>query len=223
MKEKKSAYYRRVWSETFADKRFRTTFIITFLLFTLILLLFTRFLLYVEARQGVIFSDPFLQYHQAVDLSTLIFAMIYFALITAVIYLTRHPQQLVFAMQTYGIMVIIRTILMYSLPLDPPADMIPLADPFVALFGDGQILTRDLFFSGHTATMVVLYLTAIEKKIKAVFMAAAIIIAAGVLIQKVHYTIDVLAAPVFSYAAYRISLRFFGNPASEKSGSDSEV
>jgi len=38
-------------------------------------------------------------------------------------------------------------------PLEPPPGQIPLADPLVAL-GTGVTLQKDLFFSGHVATLV---------------------------------------------------------------------
>ncbi len=44
------------------------------------------------------------------------------------------------------------------------ANMIILNDPLVEFFGTGQTLTKDLFFSGHTATLLILFLVS-EKKI----------------------------------------------------------
>ena len=52
---------------------------------------------------------------------------------------------------------------MYSLPFNPPPEMIPLNDPFVQFFGSGKLLTKDFFFSGHTATLFLLFLV-IDKK-----------------------------------------------------------
>ena len=48
---------------------------------------------------------------------------------------------------------------MWATPLDPPPGMIVLEDPLVQLFGGAsRPLTRDLFFSGHTSTMFLLFL-----------------------------------------------------------------
>jgi len=91
---------------------------------------------------------------------------------------------------------------MYLLPLEPPANMIILNDPLVEFFGTGQALTKDLFFSGHTATLFILFLVSEKKIIKTVFLISTIAVAIAVLLQHVHYSIDVLAAVFFTYACY---------------------
>ncbi len=83
---------------------------------------------------------------------------------------------------------------MYLVPLDPPAGHILLNDPFVETFGTGNLLTKDLFFSGHTATLLILFLVAEKGVYKYFLLAAIILVAVFVIIQHVHYTIDVLAA-----------------------------
>ena len=93
---------------------------------------------------------------------------------------------------------------MYSLPFNPPSHMIPLNDPFVQFFGSGKLLTKDLFFSGHTATLFLLFLVIDKKPFKQMFLIFTIIIGFSVILQHVHYFIDVLAAPFFTYGSYRI-------------------
>jgi hypothetical protein len=83
--------------------------------------------------------------------------------------------------------------------------MIALRDPFVDfVVGDGSVLTRDLFFSGHTSTMFLLFLTATARPLRLLFIAGTMLVGACVLLQHVHYTIDVFAAPFFAYGSYRI-------------------
>jgi membrane-associated phospholipid phosphatase len=94
---------------------------------------------------------------------------------------------------------------MYTLPLEAPLTMIALKDPFIEFFGNGQTLTKDLFFSGHTATSFLLFLAMKNKYIKPIFLAISISMAIFVLMQHVHYTVDVIAAPFFSYGSYMIS------------------
>jgi membrane-associated phospholipid phosphatase len=96
---------------------------------------------------------------------------------------------------------------MYVLPLDPPVNMIILNDPLVEFFGTGQTLTKDLFFSGHTATLLILYLVSEKKIYKIIFLVITILVAIAVLLQHVHYTIDVFAALFFSYACYKLMLK----------------
>jgi membrane-associated phospholipid phosphatase len=96
---------------------------------------------------------------------------------------------------------------MYLLPLEPPAKMIILNDPFVEFFGTGQTLTKDLFFSGHTATLFILFLVSEKKVYKTIFLISTVAVAVAVLLQHVHYTIDVFAAVFFTYACYKLVLR----------------
>jgi hypothetical protein len=80
-----------------------------------------------------------------------------------------------------------------------------LNDPFVDFVGYGKnIITKDLFFSGHTSTLFLLFLIARKRALKIFFLAITLAVAMFLLKQHVHYTIDVLAAPVFAWISYRI-------------------
>lgn len=194
-----------IWKLAFANKTYRVRFAITLILLGIILFLLAKFLAYNENRPGFSFNDPFLSSFKAVDVTWLTFGLIYLGLITALVFLTFHPARMLVALQSYTLVAALRLITIYFLPLNAPIHIIPLEDPFVEFFGGGSTLLRDLFFSGHTSTMFLFFLTAKSKKLKAVFLICTILIAALVLIQHVHYTIDVLAAPFFAYASYRIS------------------
>jgi hypothetical protein len=86
--------------------------------------------------------------------------------------------------------------------------MIVLEDPLVQVVGGAsQALTRDLFFSGHTSTMFLLFLAVPGRSAKAFFLACTGAVACLVLVQHVHYAVDVLAAPPFAYVAWRLSRR----------------
>ena len=192
------------WKDFLQVKRNKIELIITLLSLVLVLISLTNFLNFVEARPGVVFSDPILNLFNPIDLTWLTFTLIYISLVTAIITLIRNPERLLFAIQLYTLMVIIRIVAMYLLPLEPPSTMIILKDPFVEIFGTGQTLTKDLFFSGHTATLFILYLVSVNKSIKSIFLFCTIAVAVSVILQHVHYTIDVFAAVFFTYASYVI-------------------
>jgi membrane-associated phospholipid phosphatase len=166
-----------------------------------------NFLNYVEARQGVLLPDPLLNLFNPIDLTWLIFALIYISLVVAIATLSQSPKRLMFAIQLYTLMVAVRIAAMYLLPLEPPATMIILNDPLVEFFGTGQTLTKDLFFSGHTATLFILFLVSEKKIIKTVFLISTIAVAIAVLLQHVHYFIDVFAAVFFTYACYKLLVK----------------
>lgn len=192
------------WKEFFSLKRNRIEFILSFLLLAVILFILTNFLNYVESRNGFSFSDPILSLFEPTDLTWLIFTLIYGSLTAAIVNLIAKPEKLLFTIQLYILMVVVRIISMWLLPLNPPEKIILLNDPFVEFFRTGKTLTKDLFFSGHTATLFILFLTVDDRLFKGIFLLSTIIVAISVLMQHVHYTIDVFAAIFFSYACYQI-------------------
>ncbi len=194
------------WQSYFSSNKNRINFSITLFFLVLILILLPQFLKFVENRAGFAFEDPVLNIFQPIEVTWFTFSLIYLGLAGALFHLSHKPGRLVLALKVYTLTGIIRIIAMYLLPLNPPETMIALDDPFVQFFGDGQILTKDLFFSGHTSTMFIFFLTAFSKPYKIIFLAATILIGILVIIQHVHYSIDVFAAPFFAYGAYRISV-----------------
>jgi membrane-associated phospholipid phosphatase len=192
------------WKDFFSSYRNRVEFITSILLLAIVLFTLTNFLNYVESRIGFSFDDPILSLFEPTDLTWLTFTLIYGSLITAIVNLISQPDKLLFTIQLYILMVIVRIISMWLLPLNPPEKMILLNDPFVEFFGTGKTLTKDLFFSGHTATLFILFLTVDDKLFKRIFLLSTILVAISVLIQHVHYSIDVFAAIFFTYACYQI-------------------
>jgi hypothetical protein len=190
--------------ETFRNNKFKIEFFITITLLVLILVTLSNFLNFIERRNGVILNDPVLNLFDPVDLTWLTFGLIYVSLIAAIIFFSKKPQLLLLAFQSYILMIILRMIAMHLVSLNPPEKMIPLNDPLVEFFGTGQLLTKDLFFSGHTATLFLLFLLADLKSLKIFFLISTITLAISVLLQHVHYSIDVLAAPFFAYGSFKL-------------------
>jgi len=130
--------------------------------------------------------------------------MIYSSLLIGLVAFSFDPSLLMTAFQTYVLMVLFRMLAMYLVPLDPPSGCIDLQDPVVFMMGTGKKIVKDLFFSGHTSTAFMLFQVAKNKFLKTYFLAATIIVGASVIIQKAHYTIDVFAGIIFSFASYII-------------------
>ncbi|MBL7960522.1 hypothetical protein JNL27_09830 [bacterium] len=202
-----SANWARVWPR----QLFRIELAVSLIFLLTVLSLFSRFVNWVELRQGAILNDPVLAMLTPVDVTWLTFALIYLGLITAIVAVVIVPEWLVIGMQAYTLMVVFRTAAMYLIPLEAPQAMIPLQDPLVEIIGTGKLLTRDLFFSGHTATMFILFLCVPQRPLKIVLLLGTCVLAFCLLVQHVHYSVDVFAAPFFSYTAYRTVLLLHPN------------
>jgi len=192
------------WKVFLTDKKKQKELIVTILFLVAILIIFPLFLQFVETRPGVVFTDPLLALFNPIDLTWLTFGLIYLSIVITLFSLVNKPETLLFGFQCYGLMVLFRLILMYLLPLEPPVKLIPLNDPFVQLLGTGEILTKDLFFSGHTATLFLLFLIMEKRVFKIILLTSTIIVGITVLLQHVHYTVDVAVAPFVAYTSYKI-------------------
>lgn len=177
--------------------------LVTLSLLALTLVGLSRFLAYIERRPGIVLPDPILALYPPVDVTWLTFAAIYLGIVIAIVALVRQPRLLIIAVQAYIVMIVVRMGMMYVVPFDPPETMIPLVDPLAELSAGG-VLSRDLFFSGHTSTMFLLVLSARQPVIRGIFILCTALIAVLVLAQHVHYTVDVLVAPFVAYAAFRL-------------------
>ncbi len=194
---------REAWSRAWQDRSFRLRAALTGPALALALLAMSRFLGWVEGRHGAVLPDPLLALVPPRDVSWLAFLAIYVAVAASLVPLVRRPADLVLALHAYMVMVAFRIAVMWAAPLDPPIGIIGLRDPLAETLRAGQVLTRDLFFSGHVSTIFLLSLVARDRWLRAFLLALAGLAAACVLWQHVHYTVDVLAAPVFAYAAWR--------------------
>jgi membrane-associated phospholipid phosphatase len=85
------------------------------------------------------------------------------------------------------------------IPLDTPRDLIPIIDPISNQFYGPKFITKDLFFSGHTAAMFLMFLCLKKRTDKILALTATVFVGFSVLLQHVHYTIDVVMAPVITY------------------------
>ena len=199
---------KQAWTDAWRDPRFRLRLGLAVPALVLALALLARFLEWNEARPGAVLPDPVLALLAPRDLTWLTFSLVYLGLAVGIARLAAHPRALAVALTAYAVMVLLRIAAMAVTPLEAPPGMIPLHDPLVRLFGPSKLLTKDLFFSGHTSTLVLLALTVPGRAWTAAFLAAAAGVGFSVLAQHVHYTVDVLAAPFFAYASVRLAASF---------------
>lgn len=187
------------WKNFFCDKYNIVVLIVTTIAFTIITIAYTEFLQYNEIREGYLFYDPLLNALPIYDLTFVIFITLYTMSILYGISVLNKPEKVIIFFQVYGILIIIRIISMYLIPLEPPNGIITLIDPFAESFLEGNVLKKDLFFSGHTMTIFTFYFLTQNKILKKLFLTSSIIIAVSLLIQHVHYSIDVIGAIIAAY------------------------
>lgn len=89
-------------------------------------------------------------------------------------------------------------------PLAAPAGLVELVDPLTGVFYGHTVITKDLFYSGHTSSILMMYFCLPKKSDRMLALIATIIVGCLLLVQHVHYTIDVLAAPIFVYLLNRV-------------------
>ncbi len=194
------------WRQAWADRGFRVRLAVVPAVLVATLAALATLVKWVERRPGAILPDPVLALIPPRDVTWPVFALIYVGIVLAVLLLLRRPVRLLLGIQGYVAMAILRMIVMWATPLDPPPGMIVLEDPLVQILGGAaRPLTRDLFFSGHTSTMFLLFLAVPGKAARAFFLSCTVGVGVLVLVQHVHYAVDVLAAPPFAYVAWRIS------------------
>lgn len=159
------------------------------------------FLDYVESRPGAIIEDPLLPLFAPANLRWITYSLIYAGMLLGVISLCFYPFALLLAIRAVVVLSVLRIISLLLLPLDPPPGALPLVDPFLTIPEVMPAFTRDLFFSWSTAMAALFAFTAQWKDMKIIFAVLSVVISALLLLQHAHYTIDVVAAPCFAYAA----------------------
>ena len=202
------------WSGFALTKKFKISLALS-VLYLLFLTAISPFLfLIIQKRQGFVPPDPLLALFPPTDVSDEIFFTLYLFIILTVIYVIRKPRLLLFALQAYGLMMTMRFITLFLVPLDAPPGIVTLRDPMARIFfyEDGGI-TKDLFFSGHAATLFLFFFIVENVALKYSILIGAIVLSVLLLTIHTHYSYDVLAAPLFAYAAYKITGKVFGSPA----------
>ncbi|HLG34456.1 MAG TPA: phosphatase PAP2-related protein [Bacteroidia bacterium] len=191
------------WKYYWAKKNFRIQFIISLFVLASFMVIFPYFFDYVESRNGQLLNDPLLEWLPAADVSLLIMSLLYFGVISWILASAKTPDILLAGIQTYCLVTMLRLISIPLFPLEPPMDYIPLKEPFVQFFTNGgRIISKDLFFSGHMTTILICYYNIRQGTLKKIYFASAIILGVLLMVQHVHYAIDIIAAPLFTWLCF---------------------
>jgi len=192
------------WSDAWQEPRFRNKSIIALILVAIILILLPTFFAFIEKREGMVLQDFVLDAIPAKDVSIPTFVVIWSVVLLVFYRIYQSPR--LFLVVAYGfiLMCIARVLTISLLPLNPPPGLITLKDPIanIAYGGKGIFITKDLFYSGHTGNMFLFFLCLQAKWDKIIALAASFMVGILVLIQHIHYSIDVISDFIFTYFLY---------------------
>jgi membrane-associated phospholipid phosphatase len=159
----------------------------------------------VQARPGIHLNDPILELLPVRDMSVTIFTILYSTLAVSVISILGSPKRVIVAMKLYVVLSYLRMASTYLVALEPPDNLILLTDPILnAWVYAGNIITKDLFFSGHTSTLVCCFMAVENKYLKWAVGIGASIVSVLLLVQRVHYSIDIIAGWIICYLCFKI-------------------
>jgi hypothetical protein len=160
---------------------------------------------HIEKRNGVTLADPILAAIPPHNVSLPIFALIWGMGVFILIRAIKRPSIYIHYTWALLFVTLVRLLTITLVPLNPPVGIVIISDPLTNLFYGQHVVTKDLFFSGHTALLVLVTLCLETRTDKIIAAIATVIVAVLLLVQHIHYTLDVVAAPVFAYLLYRLS------------------
>jgi len=204
---------REAWGEVWKESSFRLSFSLAILTFSVFPWKAATYFQWVQQREGIILNDFLLELIPPKNVSYPIFSIIYCTVIYLIIRLLATPKTFVWFAWAFNLETAFRFLTIYFVALNPPMGIVDLHDPVAAIFiyGENMPITKDLFFSGHTATMVFAcyFLPLRMEKILAIIL--SVILVMLLLIQHVHYTIDIVMAPLFTLLAIGIIKKWTKN------------
>jgi membrane-associated phospholipid phosphatase len=186
---------------------FRRKVIIGMVILIPLLSFFPYFFQTIERRHGIILNDPLLGILTPHNVSVPLFIIIWALSLLAIVRAAQHPRMFLTFLWAFIPLSLFRMLTITLVPLDPPVGLVGLVDPLSNFFYGPKFVTHDLFFSGHTSTVFLLYLCLPGKADKKLALAVTLSVAVLLLVQHVHYTLDVLGGFLFGWISWWISTR----------------
>ena len=193
------------WKSSFAKTSVRYAFFGGLALVICTLSTLPAFFDVIERRHGIVLNDVVLQWLPAINLSVPIFVVIWSMALLLATRCLQNPYTFSLFVWSFLFLTLSRIITISLVPLDAPTGLILLKDPLSNSFYRGPFITKDLFYSGHTSTQFLMFLCLQRRWEKVLTICSTLIIGVLVLVQHVHYTIDVVAAPFGAYLAFYLA------------------
>jgi len=161
----------------------------------------------IERRNGMQLNDWVLHQIPSHNFSVAIFILIWGMGFFAIIRAINDPYFFLVFIWSYVIVTFCRALTITFIPLNPPDGLEQLIDPLSSTFYGHVNITKDLFFSGHISTIFLIFLCMKNKFDKVLTLTVTLFLAFLLMIQHIHYVIDIVAAPVFTYISYLLGKR----------------
>jgi len=199
---------RQNWQKALHNKVFRKVLISAILVLIIVSFATHFFFNYNEDRPGgVTMNDWVLNELPAKNVSVLITPFITSVVLLFFIRMATQPTELITALIAYIFLLVFRITTIAITHFQTPPRLVALTDPMSNLVYGARFITKDLFFSGHIATIFLIYLCLSKKTDRSYVLFAAFSMALLLLIQHVHYTIDVISAPFFALGCLWLAKR----------------
>lgn len=160
---------------------------------------------YVEARKGILLHDVLLEWFPSFDFSVWVFLCLYGSLSLVVLTHLNDPKTIWRIIEMHFLIAVVRQVCILLIALEPPTGLIVLRDVFLenTVYPRQSPLTKDLFFSGHVASVYLYYLVAKVRWVKKNMVISVIAMVFMILSMRVHYTYDVYGAFLFTFLLYK--------------------
>lgn len=166
--------------------------------------IFVHFLGFHEKRANALnwmFDDPLFPFIPVVEVSFYIFTITYGALLSYFLIFWKIEFFASKLMLTYAFILLLRIVTLSILPFRAHDDLVFLQDPFLNEMIYPSKIVTDLFFSGHTALVAGMFFITRNW----VYLFLALVVGSLLVLQRVHYSIDVIAAIPFAFLAFHLA------------------
>ncbi len=192
------------WKSALSDRNFLLKLLITPGFFLVYSSITQKLGNYVEMRKGILLDDKLLEIIPSFDFSISIFILLYSSLSIVILTHLHKPKIILRIIEMHFLVAIVRQICILCVALEPPTGIIVLRDVFLenTVYPRNSPLTKDLFFSGHVASIWLYSLCSENKMIKYYLGFATLLMSFMILSMKVHYSYDVYGAFFFTTIIY---------------------
>ncbi len=198
------------WTIAWQQPLFRKKIYAGVIILLIILIVLPFFFKFIETRNGSQLNDWLLNKLPAYNVSLAIFIFIWGATLLCLFRAFQTPGIFMVLLWGYIFLFISRMFTIWFFPLNAPLHLIALTDPISNTFYGRNYITKDLFYSGHTATVFLFFLCLEKKRDKIIALICSVAVGVLLIFQHVHYTIDILFAPLFTFICYKLAAKIRG-------------